>query len=71
MRVRLGKAAGMQELVKGGALQVLELECGKKKPGKLAMHVGVMALASRFPGLVLVNGPLGQVWPDLGLHLVN
>ena len=29
MRVRLGKAAGMQELVKGGVLQVLELVCGE------------------------------------------
>ena len=71
MRVRLGKAVGMQELVKGGVLQVLELECGERRPGKLAMHVGVLALADRFAGLVLVNRPLGQVWPDLGLRLVN
>ena len=44
MRVRLGKAVGMQELVKGGVLQVLELECGEMRPGKLAMQVGVLAL---------------------------
>ena len=29
IRVRLGKAAGMQELVNGGMLQVLELACGE------------------------------------------
>ena len=29
MRVRLGKAAKMQELVKGGVLQVRELACGE------------------------------------------
>ena len=57
MRVRLGKAARMQELVKGGVLQVLELECGEMRPGKLAMQVGVLALAGRFADLVLVNGP--------------
>ena len=63
MRVRLGKAVGMQELVKGGALQVLELECGKKRPGKLAMHVGVQALAGRVAGLVLdPTGVAGATW---------
>ena len=50
---------------------MLELECGERRPGKLAMHVGVLALADKFAGLVLVNRPLGQVWPDLGLHLVD
>ena len=41
-------------------------ECEERRPVKLGMQVGALVLAGRFTGWLM-----GQVWPDLGLHLVN
>ena len=50
--------------MKGGVLQVLELECGQRRLGKLAMQVGGRKCKKNGKGLVL----FGPCWPNLGLN---
>ena len=51
--------------MKGGVLQVLELECGQRRLDKLAMQVGGKEKCKKNgKGLVL----FGPCWPNLGLN---
>ena len=51
--------------MKGGVLQVLELECGQKRLGKLAMQVGGKKCKKKMERAWCFLGHVGLTWASI------